>query len=180
MYFKRYDNFDQKDELIEQHNSKPGKRIKLAHNEFSHLSQKEIDAQLKGFKIDVSTIEKRGVGGAVGWSSFNGVKLSVPLNYYVPTTGYTPPASVGLLIFIFIVSSYFAFIHLFKPFMKDWTQRGFNTPVRNQNPCGDCWYFKIDFKYISFENNIKIAKTIGLSQLLLLLKDLFLSILELT
>jgi hypothetical protein len=109
---KSFDNFEQKDDLIEEHNSNPNKLAELGHNEFSHLSKEEINSKLKGLVILPESNNKRDVSNPIVYSSFNGVKLSIPWFSYVSTPGYTAPASV------------------------DWRQRGFNTPIRNQNPCG--------------------------------------------
>jgi len=113
---KAFQNFLNTDELIQKHNSNPKHLAKLSLNDFSHMSQSEINSQLKGFNVNAQYL-KRGVGSQLGWSSFNGASLKIPIFSYIPTPGYTAPASV------------------------DWTQRGFNTPVRNQNPCGNCWAF---------------------------------------
>lgn len=115
---KAFDNFMKNAELIEKHNRNPKHVAELGLNDFSHLSQEEINSQLKGGKFGAQPgIVKRGVGNQINWSSFNGAILKVPVYSYTSTPGYTAPASV------------------------DWTKRGFNTPVRSQSPCGNCWAF---------------------------------------
>jgi len=52
---------------------------------------------LKGFKVPDMVVEKRAVGSAIRYSSFNGAVMNIPFNTYVPTSGYVAPASVGLL-----------------------------------------------------------------------------------
>ena len=80
------------------HNSNPKTVAKLAHNEFSHMNQEEINSKLKGFKVNgFNRITKRGVGTAIRYSSFNGAVIKIPFYSYVPTAGYTAPASVGLI-----------------------------------------------------------------------------------
>ena len=87
----------EKDELIQKHNSDPKHVAKLSHNDFSHLSQEEINSQLKGGKFSAQPgIVKRGVGNQIYWSTFNGASLKIPVYSYGSTSGYTAPASVGL------------------------------------------------------------------------------------
>ena len=91
---KSFENFAAKDELIEEHNSIPDKLIELGFNEFSHLSKEEIDSKLKGLAI-TPEMRKRDISSPISYSSFNGVKLSIPWLSYVSTAGYVAPASVG-------------------------------------------------------------------------------------
>jgi hypothetical protein len=58
------------------------------------LSQEEINSKLKGLVIQ-HQISKRDISNPITYSSFNGVKLSIPWFSYVSTTGYVAPASVG-------------------------------------------------------------------------------------
>ena len=84
-------------ELIEKHNRNPKHVADLGLNDFSHLSQEEINSQLKGGKFGAQPgIVKRGVGNQINWSSFNGAILKVPVYSYMSTPGYKAPASVGL------------------------------------------------------------------------------------
>ena len=91
---KRFENFEKKEDLIEEHNSRPDKKIELGFNDFSHLSKEEIDSKLKGLVIQPQ-ISKRDISSPIPYSSFNGVKLSIPWLSYVSTVGYVAPASVG-------------------------------------------------------------------------------------
>ena len=46
----RQELFLKKDKLIKEHNSKPNQSFKMGHNAFSHLTQKEIEANYLGYK----------------------------------------------------------------------------------------------------------------------------------
>ena len=52
---KSFENFAEKDELIEEHNSIQDKKIELGFNEFSHLSHEEIESKLKGLIIHIES-----------------------------------------------------------------------------------------------------------------------------
>ena len=94
--WNRFLKWEEKYNFIEKHNSNPKHKTKLGYNEYSHLTQQEIDATLKGFDNRYTAItQKLGIGSKVFWSTFNGITMKMPINYFAPTLNYTAPASVG-------------------------------------------------------------------------------------